>query len=770
MITTTAPKRVMLFYPPGRIYQRGEDRSQGNVENSTATTMRAPNDLGYGAATLKAIGHHVFLRDYQTSRRSVDELLADFADFAPDAIFVSITNATIFRDLELVARLKSLSPGLMVMLKGAIFFNPEEALLAQLDLSNVEYLIGLESDFIVGDLVEAHFNAPERLPAIRGILYKLDGAWQRTDFASWATDLDSLPFPDRALMENHLYVRPDTGEPQATIATSRGCPSRCIFCMTPTISGFKLRLRSPQNILAELRECYHFHGIRDFFFKSDTFTIDQKWTQEVCQAILDSDLAGKIRWVANSKVKPITQETLTAMKEAGCWLVAFGYESGHPETLTRIKKGATVEDSRAATSMAKKAGLRTFGFFLVGLPWETREHLEATRKLIFELDNDFLELHIAVPYYGTKLYDEAVACGLVNESVLGKDYFNAPTTGTATLSMAEIEAFRKDVLLKFHLRPSYIARKLWQAGADRRVLKNYFRFGMRLLRNTMKIGSKGASGTAVGKTSGSPSDAGGVDGATCAGRTCGCGKATAKRVLVLGANADIGVAIAARFAAEERSDLILASRDMPALEQTASALRQSHGVQVDIAPFDAEDIASHQAFYDALPAKPDCAVLAFGQLGDQAAEQRDFARAKRTLTVNFLGAASILEVLAADFETRREGSLIVLSSVAGDRGRKSNYIYGAAKAGLTAYCSGLRHRLFAAGVPVLTVIPGFVRTKMTAHMHFPGVLTATPEDVARDVHRAWKRGAGTLYTLALWRPLMWVIRNLPDCIFKRTNL
>ncbi|GAB6037778.1 hypothetical protein JCM15519_23370 [Fundidesulfovibrio butyratiphilus] len=485
MTDTRPAKRIMLFYPPGRFYQRGEDRSQGNVENSTATTMRAPNDLGYAAAAIKARGHEVFVRDYQTSRRSEDELLADFAAFAPDAVFVSITNATIFTDLELVARLKDARPNLVVLLKGAIFFDPDQALLDHLDLSRVDYLIGQESDFVVGRLIDAHFFDQAALPDIGGILYRDARGWRKTAFACFETDLDALPFPDRSLLENRLYVRPDTGEPQATIATSRGCPSRCIFCVTPTISGSKLRLRSPGNILEELRECHHKHGIRDFFFKSDTFTIDQKWAQEVCAAITGSDLAGKIRFVANSKVKPISLETLAAMKRAGCWLVAFGYESGHPETLERIRKGTTVEDNRRATALAKQAGLLTFGFFLIGLPWESREHLGATRRLIFELDNDFLEVHIAVPYPGTVLHDEAVAHGLITDSVLGKDYFNAPTVGTAHLGMAEIEAFRRNTLLRFHLRPSYIARKLVQAGARPRVLANYVRFGLRLLHNTL---------------------------------------------------------------------------------------------------------------------------------------------------------------------------------------------------------------------------------------------------------------------------------------------
>ena len=737
-------KKIMLFYPPGRFYQRGEDRSQGNVEQSTATSMRAPNDLGYAAATLKQEGFAVFLRDYQTERCAPAELLADFDRENPDGIFVSITNSTIFHDLILVRELKARKPDLVVMLKGAIFFDPAPALLAQLDLTDVTYLIGLESDFIVGTLAKAHFDAPAAVPAIRGVLYRDGNAWAKTDFASWETDLDSLPFPDRSLIKNALYARPDTGEAQATIATSRGCPSACIFCMTPKISGKKLRLRSPENILAELTDCFANHGIRDFFFKSDTFTFDPAWTRAVCQAILASPLADKIRWVANSKVKPLDKDTLVLMKKAGCWLVAFGYESGSPETLTRIHKNTTINDNIQATRWAKEAGLLTFGFFLIGLPWEGHDHLEATRKHIFELDNDFLELHIAIPYYGTRLNDIAREEGLLPGSVLGKDYFNAPTVGTVTLSMAEIEAFRKKTLLEFHLRPSYIGRKLLQAGGNPKIIANYARFGLRLLKNTLMPPKKAAPGLTP-------------DGAP-------------PTVCILGAGSDIAQALARQFATKDQANLVLASRNLERLGAAAAQLTKDTAAAVVVRPFDALDFASHAAFFDSLDPMPDVLVIAFGLLGDQKACQSDFAAARTVLDTNFTAAVSVLEIAADRFARRGHGTIVGLSSPAGERGRKSNYLYGAAKAGLTAALSGLRHRLSGTGVHVLTVLPGWTKTRMTAAAPTPPRLTATPECVAAAIHKAVHDKTSVLYTPWFWRPIMALVRALPEKIFVKTNL
>ena len=341
-------KRVMLIYPPSNLYQRGEDRCQSNIESSTATSIRACNDLGYASSMLKKENISVYLKDYQTENLSLKDLINDFKSFKPDILFLSVTNATIFQDIEVVNILKDIDNSLVVILKGAIFFDAEDELMKQLDLKNIDYLIGGESDFIISNLVNAHFGNRD-FQQIRGIIYKKDNNWIKTDFSSWEKDLDKLLFPDREEMNNTLYLRPDTGEPQATITTSRGCPASCIYCLTPHISGKATRLRTPKNIFEELKISYTKHGIRNFFFKSDTFTINKKWVTELCEYIINSELHGKIEWVANSRVKPLEKETLEIMKKAGCWLIAFGFESGSPETLKKIKKGATLEDNLKAS-------------------------------------------------------------------------------------------------------------------------------------------------------------------------------------------------------------------------------------------------------------------------------------------------------------------------------------------------------------------------------------------------------------------------------------
>lgn len=331
-------KRVLLFYPPGALFQRGEDRCQQNIDDGSAQAMRACNDLGYAAAILMRSGYEVLLQDYQTQGDTFDVLLKDMEAFQPDMIMMSITNTTIFDDIKVVNELSERYHPIVV-LKGALFYAPEQAMLDMLDLSNVDYLIGGEIDFCIGKIADYCFQGIGKPEEINNILYKDEtGKMIPTRFHVWDDDLDAQPFPARELMRNELYIRPDTKEPMATIQTARGCPSQCVFCLTPEISGKRVRFRSPQNVLDEMIECYEKHHIRNFFFKADTFTINPAWVKEMCELIIGSRIYGKIEFTANSRVRPLSKETLELMKKAGCFLVAFGFESGSDEMLKTMRR------------------------------------------------------------------------------------------------------------------------------------------------------------------------------------------------------------------------------------------------------------------------------------------------------------------------------------------------------------------------------------------------------------------------------------------------
>ncbi|NLN59378.1 MAG: SDR family oxidoreductase [Deltaproteobacteria bacterium] len=240
-------------------------------------------------------------------------------------------------------------------------------------------------------------------------------------------------------------------------------------------------------------------------------------------------------------------------------------------------------------------------------------------------------------------------------------------------------------------------------------------------------------------------------------------------VLIIGAKSDIAQAIG-RVYAQNGYDLYLAARHADELTSFARDLRIRYRRDIRCFDLDVLDCPSHSGFYETLPEKPAGVVCAVGYLGDQKRAQYDFAESQRIIHTNFTGLVSLLDIIANDFETRRQGFIVAISSVAGDRGRKSNYCYGSAKAGLSTYLSGLRNRLHDAGVHVLTVKPGYVHTKMTRGMALPSSLTATPEKVARDIFQAQQRGRDILYTKSLWRWIMMVIRLIPEWKFKRLSI
>jgi short-subunit dehydrogenase len=245
----------------------------------------------------------------------------------------------------------------------------------------------------------------------------------------------------------------------------------------------------------------------------------------------------------------------------------------------------------------------------------------------------------------------------------------------------------------------------------------------------------------------------------------------ARRALILGARSAIAQAIA-RSLAQDGWNLVLAARHSQSLEPVAADLRLRTECAVHLLDFDALDLEAHADLAERVRAAAGVfhlAVCVFGFMGDPVAERSKTEVMVQTLTTNFTAAAVCLAHLANDFEARGEGGIIGISSVAGDRGRQSNYPYGAAKAGLTTFLQGLRNRLAPSGIHVLTVKPGFVDTPMT-HGKEGIFLVASPDRVARDIIRAWRKGQDVLYTPWFWRWLLLIIRCIPETLFKRLKL
>lgn len=240
-------------------------------------------------------------------------------------------------------------------------------------------------------------------------------------------------------------------------------------------------------------------------------------------------------------------------------------------------------------------------------------------------------------------------------------------------------------------------------------------------------------------------------------------------VLILGATSDMAEALAYRYAGACKK-LLLAARNPEALQPLAADISIKHSVAMETLAFDAMDLNTHEAFVTALPDDVDTVICVFGYMVDNGQCETDFTEALRTMQTNYTGAVSVLGRMAQEFKQRKKGTIIGISSVAGERGRQSNYYYGSSKAAFSAWLDGLRNSLYAHGVHVITVKPGFVNTRMTAGMDTPKPLTAEPAQVANDIFNAHRKKRNTVYTLWMWRYIMLIIKLIPEPIFKKMKL
>jgi decaprenylphospho-beta-D-erythro-pentofuranosid-2-ulose 2-reductase len=240
-------------------------------------------------------------------------------------------------------------------------------------------------------------------------------------------------------------------------------------------------------------------------------------------------------------------------------------------------------------------------------------------------------------------------------------------------------------------------------------------------------------------------------------------------VLILGATSDIGIALAHKFA-QEKYPVQLAARNIEKLQSHRNDLIVRYNVKITTHKFDVTETNSHKEFIDSLSNFPLVVVCVVGLMGEQRYNENDQRKSSIVMRTNYEGPANILSEFANLFEQKKSGTIIGISSVAGERGRASNYFYGSAKAGFTTFLSGLRNRLFKKNVHVMTVLPGFVYTKMTQHMSLPKLLTASPKEVANSIYSAYQKKKNKIYIKNIWFYIMLIVKIIPEAIFKKTNI
>jgi radical SAM superfamily enzyme YgiQ (UPF0313 family) len=251
------------------------------------------------------------------------------------------------------------------------------------------------------------------------------------------------------------------------------------------VAGSKNRYRSVGNVLAEVEQCIDKFNIRSFLFRSDLFTQKREWVIELCREILARRL--DTDWCCNSRVDTLDPEMLGWMKRAGCWLIAFGVESGDEESLKRMNKKVDAAKAREAIAMTRRAGIRSSVYMLMGLPWDTEQIILDNIRYFRELDPDFIEIFYVYPFPGTALHEMAVREGLLAAGEIPHEAYGEPAMPSLYLSKVELADWRRRALRKLLLRPRYIGRTLLRCRSPRE-LANYIRFGLLQLKDLIRRG------------------------------------------------------------------------------------------------------------------------------------------------------------------------------------------------------------------------------------------------------------------------------------------
>ena len=463
-------KKVFLIYPPS-VQMNRTARCQQPVKELIVLPPLPPTDLMYCASIARQEGAECKIKDYSVENGDLSVLASDVEEFKPDIILFNIASTTFETDMQAVKAVKKAYPQTLTVATGAHFLTFNKTVLEE--YPELDIAIKGEPEITFREIVSGK-NPSE----INGITYRNGTEIIRNNDRPFLENLDELPFPARDLVKNELYIRPDTGEKQAIIRVAAGCPYHCFFCLATPVSGSKVRYRSADNIIAEIKECISKYDIRSFVFWSDLFTANKVFVKELCEKLTKENLG--IKWSSNSRVDTIDRETLAMMKKAGCTLMSLGIESGSQEILDKIGKKITKEQALNTVKMCKELGIQTFTYFVIGLPWETKKHVMETINFALKLDADYVNFYTATVLPGSRMYDYVVENSLGDMKDFYKNPYYYPCVKTHYLSKEEIKNLHKYAVKRFYLRPKYILKKLREIKSFTQ-LNNYFKAGLSVL-------------------------------------------------------------------------------------------------------------------------------------------------------------------------------------------------------------------------------------------------------------------------------------------------
>jgi radical SAM superfamily enzyme YgiQ (UPF0313 family) len=459
---------MKLFFvnPPtidGEKYIR-EGRCMQSVDSWAA--IWPPLTLAILASIGKKYGE-VRMIDCNVESPTSEETLKEIVNFHPDIVVVNATFPSIDSDALFAKLVKDACTNAIVLGFGVFFTLLEET--ALLDTKGYDVAIVGEPEETFDEFC-ANFQHKGKVAPLKGLMWREGREIKKGDPRPFIKDLDTIPIAARDLLKNERYTLPHNGHCFTLVNVARGCPYPCIFCIANIYYGKKLRHHSIGYVINEIETCITHHGIKDFLFWEEIFTLDKAFGIALCDEIMRRGL--NISWATTTRADQVNEEILTKMKDAGCELLGLGMESCSQKILDNAQKHETVDQIKKAVELCKKVSMPTMGHFIFGLPGETEETAQETIKYITTSGIDYMQCYCAVPYPKTPLGEMAKQQGwLVAKRWSDYDFGGRSVMDTGTVSPDDIDRYRNTAFRRFYLRPRFILKQLKLVTSIRQLIQ-----------------------------------------------------------------------------------------------------------------------------------------------------------------------------------------------------------------------------------------------------------------------------------------------------------
>lgn len=424
----------------------------------SAISYQHPLGLLYIATCIQEAGHEVQLVDgaFWTHSEVIDKV----REFKPGFVGVSANASMWTKAMKTAEDIKAIDPSIHVTAAGPFPSAVEEKCLELCE--HLDSIIIGEGEVTAPELI-AKLEKSESLNGVTGVAYRAaDGSIIKNEPRPLLDDLDLIPIPRRELLGDFDKYESPPGsykeKPIAIVMTSRGCKARCIYCFQMK-GERRIRFRSVENVMDEIEELVNIYGFREIRFLDETFTADRERALDIFRQIKERKL--KFSFYVSSRVNTVDLELLREMKKAGCWAILYGAESGVQKNLNTMKKGINLDQTRAAVKAAKKAGLKVYTPFIIGIPGETCEEALQTIDFAIELDPHYANFHSMTPFPGTELYENIEEYGTMSGNT--DDYtFEGGAFVPYTMTREQIDELRTLAFRRFYSRPGFIIRRVFE--------------------------------------------------------------------------------------------------------------------------------------------------------------------------------------------------------------------------------------------------------------------------------------------------------------------